>query len=145
MKIPILSQSISTLFCWACYSQTQYFFCQLLPQYSIFLSSDCSLVYAFCTSNCHRNSFTYKFFKSISSYILVQLIHLFKNTLYYSSAIIFLILIPYLCVFRRSNDCSSNSGGSLHHHHGLISSKAFADSDDGMNAYGQSSPRSSGE
>ena len=56
-----------------------------------------------------------------------------------------LVLIPYLCVFRRSNDCSSNSGGSLHHHHGLISSKAFADSDDGMNAYGQSSPRSSGE
>jgi len=44
---------------------------------------------------------------------------------------------------KRSNDCSSNSGGSLHHHHGLISSKAFADSDDGMNAYGQSSPRSS--
>ena len=56
-----------------------------------------------------------------------------------------LVLIPYLCVFRRSNDCSSNSGGSLHHHHGLISSKAFADSDDGMNAYGQSSPRSSGK
>ena len=65
--------------------------------------------------------------------------------LYYSSTILFLFLIPYLCVFRRSNDCSSNSGGSLHHHHGLISSKAFADSDDGMNAYGQSSPRSSGE